>query len=184
MRKATTISGQLTKCMWDNRKHSEHKDTDVLFMSLLYDSKIWTICSCHERRLNTFHTWCLHRTPNIQWETKVPVTDILEKVKLPNLITRLKTQTSPLAWSYALDGCIPKDLLYGEFACVPRPLSWPRLRFQGRLQVGLDNFQHWHFKLGRCSKQQTILEGSAAPGSSRIWREVVEREESAAGPKP
>lgn len=53
----------------------------VLSMQL-YDVETQVPFSKHKKKLNLFHTYCLHYILHIKQETKVPETEVFEKAKL------------------------------------------------------------------------------------------------------
>lgn len=67
---------------------------------------------------------------------------VLEKAKLPSIITTLKHThlcwLDHLHWVY--DGCIAVDLLYGELVDDRRPLGQPRLKFKDICKRDLHTF--------------------------------------------
>ena len=79
-----------------------------------------SLCSsnCQEERVNVFHMCSLRRIMENTWQDKVTNKVVLEKAGIPSLYTLLKQRH--MQWlghvTWMEDGCIPKDLLYGELA--------------------------------------------------------------------
>ena len=84
-----------------------------------------------EKRLNVFHMRCHRRILGIIWQDQVTNKVVLEKAGIPSLYTLLKQRR--MQWlghvTQMKDGCIPKDLLYGELATGKRATGRPQLHF-------------------------------------------------------
>ena len=99
--------------------------------TLLYSSETWTLYSCQERRLNTFHLRCLRRILGITWQDRVPYKDVLAQVGLPSMLALLIQRRLPWLGHVSMkDGRIPKDILYSELTIGTRPAGRPNLRFK------------------------------------------------------
>ena len=64
--------------------------------TLLYSSKTWTLYSCQERRLNTFHPRCLRRILGITWQDYVSNKDVVAQAGLPSMFALLNQRR--LGW--------------------------------------------------------------------------------------
>ena len=99
--------------------------------TLLYGSKTWTLYSCQESRLNTFHLRCLRRILGITWQDCVLIKDVAQ-AGLPSMFALLNQRR--LGWlghvSCMKDVRIPKDILYSKPATGTRPVERPSLRFK------------------------------------------------------
>ena len=134
--KAATTLSRLSKRVWCNNKLTKDTKVEVykacILSTLLYGSETWTLYSNQERRLNAFHMRRLRRILDIPWKDKVPNTKVLERAGITSLYTILKQRH--LRWldhvSHMEDGCIPKDLLYGELSLGNRPAGRPKLRYK------------------------------------------------------
>ena len=88
--------------------------------------------AAQEKKLNIFHLRCLRRILGIRWQDRVPNTEVLGRAGLPSIFTLLSQHR--LRWLGHVrrmeDGCIPKDLLYGELASGTRSPGHPRLRYK------------------------------------------------------
>ena len=133
--KAAMTLSRLTKRVWSN-KLSDHTKVNVykacVISTLLYGSESWTMYAHQEKKLNVFHMHCLRRILGITWQDKVTNKVVLEKAGIPSLYTLLKQRR--MQWlghvTRMKDGCIPKDLLYGELATGKRPTRRPQLRLK------------------------------------------------------
>ncbi len=86
----------------------------------------------HEKKLNSFHLRCLRRILCIQWQDKVPNTEVLECAGMRSMSAILSEKR--LRWLGHVrrmgPGRIPRDLLYGELAEGSRLIGRPRLRYK------------------------------------------------------
>ena len=129
--KAATILGRLTTRIWENPKLTTPTKMAVynacIVSTLPYGSKTWTTYSKQERKLNSFHTHCLHHILSIQWSDKVPKAQVLECAGLSTMFTLLRQRR--LSWLGHVrrmeDGHIPKDILFGELAFGKRSFGRP-----------------------------------------------------------
>ena len=134
--KASGIMSKLHKRVWSNKNLTVNTKMQVyracVLSTLLYSSEAWTTYSAQEKRLNSFHLRCLRRILNIQWQDKVPNTEVLERAGLPSVFSLLSQRR--LRWLGHVhrmdDGRIPKDILYGELAEGSRARGRPKLRFK------------------------------------------------------
>ena len=131
--KAATTLARLTSQVWENPKLTVKTKMAVynacVISTLLYGSESWTTYAKQERRLNTFH---LPRILAISWQDRLTNTDVLSCVGLPSMYTILRQRR--LRWLGHVhrmeDGCIPKDILYGELASGKRSIRCPQLRYK------------------------------------------------------
>ncbi|XP_069187808.1 uncharacterized protein [Procambarus clarkii] len=74
----------------------------------------------------------LRRILDIKWKDHVTNNTVIERTGVPSLFTLLKQRR--MRWlghvTRMEDGCILKDLLYGELASGRRPTGRPQLRFK------------------------------------------------------
>ncbi|GAA6107071.1 uncharacterized protein LOC118407100 [Tachysurus ichikawai] len=100
--------------------------------TLLYSNEAWTTYASEEVKLNSFHLRCLRRILRIQWQDKVPNTEVLERTSVNSMFSILSERR--LCWLGHVrrmdPGRIPKDLLYGELAEGARLTGRPRLRYK------------------------------------------------------
>ncbi len=103
-----------------------------MLSTLLYSSETWTTHVRHEKKLNSFHLRCLRRILCIQWQDKVPNTEVLECAGMRSMSAILSEKR--LRWLSHVrrmgPGRIPSDLLYGELAEGSRLIGRPRLRYK------------------------------------------------------
>ncbi|KAI0232616.1 hypothetical protein LSAT2_017074 [Lamellibrachia satsuma] len=130
---AACTMAKLTKRVWENKILTENTKMRIhhacVFSTLLYGSESWTIYMCQERRLNTFHMRCLKRILGI---TCIPYSDILDRARIRSMYSLLSQRR--LCWLGHVrrmeDGCLPKDILYGQLTSGARPVGRPALIFK------------------------------------------------------
>ena len=132
---AAAVLALLRKRIWDNTMLTISNKMKVyqacVLSTLLYSSKTWTLYSCQESRLNTFHLRCLRRILGITWQDCVPNKDVAQ-AGLPSMFAFPNQRR--LGWlghvSRMKDGRIPKDILYSKLTTGTRPVGRPSLRFK------------------------------------------------------
>jgi len=84
--KAGAAFGQLSKRLWSD--HGVRLETKIqvyraaILSSLLYGSETWTPYRRHIKKLDNFHMKCLCRILNVQWQDRIPNTEILNRCKI------------------------------------------------------------------------------------------------------
>ncbi|BHF70339.1 hypothetical protein SprV_0301338900 [Sparganum proliferum] len=124
--KASQAFGRLQSTVWN--RHGLQLSTKlkmykaVILPTLLYGAKTWTVYTMQARRLNHFHLICLRRILRLNWQDRIPDTDVLERTGILGIYTMLR-QTQ-LRWSGDLvrmdDERLPKRLFYGDVATGSR----------------------------------------------------------------
>ena len=134
--KAFTTLSKLTKRVWENKHLTIPTKINVykacIISTLLYSSESWTTNSTQEQKLQVFHLSCLCRILGITWQDKVQNNDVLLRAGVPSMFTLLcQHHLHWLGYVHRMeDGCIPKDLLYGELATGARCRGLPQLYFK------------------------------------------------------
>nr|VZI45630.1 unnamed protein product [Spirometra erinaceieuropaei] len=99
----------------------------VILPTLLYGAETWTVYTKQARRLNHFHLSCLRRILKLNWQDRIPGTDVLERAGNVSIYTMLKQMQ--LRWSGHLvrvdDERLPKRLFYGDVATGSRRQGGP-----------------------------------------------------------
>nr|VZI43074.1 unnamed protein product [Spirometra erinaceieuropaei] len=94
----------------------------VILPTLLYGAETWTVYTRQARRLNHFHLGCLRRILRLNWQDRIPDTDVLEWTGILSIYTMLRQMQ--LRWSGHLvrmdDERLPKRLFYGDVATGSR----------------------------------------------------------------
>lgn len=134
--KAATVMAKLNLRVWSNSSLTQNTRLRVyqacVLSTLLYGSETWTTYARHERKLNSFHMRCLRRILHINWQDKVPNTEVLKRANTNSVHALL--QVRRLRWLGHVKrmepGRIPKDILYGELAIGQRSSGRPKLRFK------------------------------------------------------
>nr|VZI45777.1 unnamed protein product [Spirometra erinaceieuropaei] len=94
----------------------------VILPTLLYGAETWTVYTKQARRLNYFHLSCLRRILRLNWQDRIPDTDVLERTGILSIYTMLRQMQ--LCRSGHLvrmdDERLPKRLFYGDVATGSR----------------------------------------------------------------
>ena len=134
--KATGVFSNLEERVWTNRNLSISTRVAVykacVLSTLLYSSETWTTYAKDERRLNSYHLRCLRRILGIQWEDRIPNTEVLDRANSTSIQSMLCLRR--LRWFGHVRRMkperIPKQLLYGELSDGTRPAGRPILRYK------------------------------------------------------
>ena len=86
--KASAVTSQLSKHVWENKKLTLNTNMKVyqacVLSTLLYGSETWPTYSVQERRLNSVFQCHLRTIMNVTWKDHVSNHDILAKGKIPS----------------------------------------------------------------------------------------------------
>ena len=69
----------------------------VVLPTLLYACETWTVYQQHAKRLNHFHRSCLRKLLKIQWQDRIPDTEVLKRARMQSVHTLLKL--AQLRWT-------------------------------------------------------------------------------------
>ena len=118
--KASAAFGRLCGSIWDRSRI--RLDTKlkvykaVVLPTILYACETWKVYQWHAKRLNHFRTGCLRKLLKIEWQDRIPDTEVLKKAGMQNVHTLLKL--AQLRWAGHItripEECLPKEILYGE----------------------------------------------------------------------
>nr|VZI37745.1 unnamed protein product [Spirometra erinaceieuropaei] len=90
----------------------------IILPTLLYETKTWTVYTNQARRLNNFHLRCIRRILRLNWQDRIPDTEVLERTGILSIYAILRQMQ--LRWSGHLvrmdDERLPKRLFYGDVA--------------------------------------------------------------------
>ncbi|BHF84132.1 hypothetical protein SprV_0902728200 [Sparganum proliferum] len=99
----------------------------AILPTLLYGAETWTVYKKQAHRLNHFHLSCLRRILKLEWQNRIPDTDVLERTRIPGIYAVLRQ--IQLRWSGHLVGMdderLPKQLFYGEVITSSRGQEGP-----------------------------------------------------------
>nr|VZI11553.1 unnamed protein product [Spirometra erinaceieuropaei] len=99
--KASQAFGRLRSTVWN--RHGLQLSTKlkmykaVILPTLLYGAETWTVYTRQARRLNHFHLSCLRRILRLNWQDRIPDTEVLERTGIPSIYAILKQMQ--LRWS-------------------------------------------------------------------------------------
>nr|VZI51958.1 unnamed protein product [Spirometra erinaceieuropaei] len=103
--KASQAFGRLRSTVWN--RHGLQLSTKlkmykaVILPTLLYGAETWTVYTRQARRLNHFHLSCLRRILRLNWQDRIPDTEVLERTGILSIYAILKQMQ--LRWSGHLD---------------------------------------------------------------------------------
>ena len=91
--KAAAVMARQKQRVWNNPslivKTKIHVYQACVLSILLYSSEAWTTYVSQERKLNSFHLRCLRCILHIQWQDKVPNTEVLDRANLKSIFAIL-----------------------------------------------------------------------------------------------
>ncbi|BHF79977.1 hypothetical protein SprV_0702310100 [Sparganum proliferum] len=185
--KASQTFGHLRSTVWN--RHGLQLSTKlkmykaVILPTLLYGAETWTVYTKQARRLNHFHLSCLRRILRLNWQARIPDTDVLERTGILSIYAMLRQ--IQLRWSGHLvrmdNERLPKRLFYGEVATGSRRQGRPFRRYKDTLKSSLKRLQinptNWEeLALDRPTWRRTVKTGAAIYEANRIAAAKVKRE--------
>nr|VZI03759.1 unnamed protein product [Spirometra erinaceieuropaei] len=99
--KASQAFGRLQSTVWN--RHGLQLSTKlkmykaVILPTLLYGAETWTVYTRQARRLNHFHPSCLRRILRLNWQDRIPDTEVLERTGILSIYSMLRQMQ--LRWS-------------------------------------------------------------------------------------
>nr|VZI41277.1 unnamed protein product [Spirometra erinaceieuropaei] len=115
----------------------------VILPTLLYEAETWTVYTKQARRLNHFHLSCLSRILRLNWQDRIPDTDVLERTGILSIYSMLRQMQ--LRWSGHLvrmdDERLPKRLVNGDVATGSRRQGGQIRRYKNILKSSLKRLQ-------------------------------------------
>ncbi|BHF69306.1 hypothetical protein SprV_0301235000 [Sparganum proliferum] len=191
--KASQAFGRLRSTVWN--RHGLQLSTKlemykaVILPTLLYGAETWTVYTTQARRLNHFHLSCLRRILRLNWQDRIPDTDVLERTGILSIYAMLRQ--IQLRWSGHLvrmdDEQLPKRLFYGDVATGSGRQGRPIRRYKNTLKSSLKHLQinptNWEeLALDRPTWRRTVKTGAAIYEANRIADAKVKREAKREGP--
>ncbi|BHF68203.1 hypothetical protein SprV_0301123600 [Sparganum proliferum] len=185
--KSSQAFGRLRSTVWN--RHGLQLSTKlkmykaVILPTLLYGAETWTVYAKQARRLNHFHLSCLRRILRLNWQDRIPDTDVLERTGILSIYAMLRQ--IQLRWSGHLvrmdDERLPKRLFYGDVATGSRRQGRPIRRYKDTLKSSLKRLQinptNWEeLALDRPTWRRTVKTGAAIYEANRIAAAKVKRE--------
>nr|VZI52711.1 unnamed protein product [Spirometra erinaceieuropaei] len=177
--KASQAFGRLRSTVWN--RHGLQLSTKlkmyraVILPTLLYGAETWTVYTIQARRLNHFHLSCLRRILRLNWQDRIPDTEVLIRTGIPSLYAILKQMQ--LRWSGHLvrmdDERLPKRLFYGDVATGSRRQGGQIRRYKDTLKSSLKRLQinptKWEdLARDRPTWRRTVKTGAAIYEANRI----------------
>nr|VZI28741.1 unnamed protein product [Spirometra erinaceieuropaei] len=155
----------------------------VILPTLLYGAETWTVYTRQARRLNHFHLSCLRRILRLNWQDRIPDTEVLERTGILSIYSMLRQ--IQLRWSGHLvrmdDERLPKRLFYGDVATGSRRQGGQIRRYKDTLMSSLKrlhiNPTNWkELARDRPTWRRTVKAGAAIYDANRIAAAKVKRE--------
>nr|VZI34276.1 unnamed protein product [Spirometra erinaceieuropaei] len=155
----------------------------VIPPTLLYGAETWTVYTRQARRLNHFHLSCLRRILRLNWQDRIPDTEVLERTGMLSIYSMLRQMQ--LRWSGHLvpmdDERLPKRLFYGDVATGSRRQGGPIRRYKDTLRSSLKLLQinptNWEeLACDRPAWRRTVKTDAAIHEANRIAAAKAKRE--------
>nr|VZI37212.1 unnamed protein product [Spirometra erinaceieuropaei] len=185
--KASQAFGRLQSTVWN--RHGLQLSTKlkmykaVILPTLLYGAETLTVYTRQARRLNHFHLNCLRRILRLNWQDRIPDTDVLERTGMLSIYSVLRQMQ--LRWSGHLvrmdDERLPKRLFYGDVATGSRRQGGQIRRYKDTLKSSLKRLQinptNWEELVrDRPTWRRTVKTGAAIYEANQIAAAKVKRE--------
>ncbi|BHF57900.1 hypothetical protein SprV_0100084600 [Sparganum proliferum] len=185
--KASQAFGRLQSTVWN--RHGLQLSTKlkmykaVILPTLLYGAETWTVYTKQARRLNHFHLSCLRRILRLNWQDRIPDTDLLERTGILSIYTILRQMQ--LRWSGHLvrmdDDRLPKRFFYGDVATGSRRQGGQIRRYKDTLKSSLKRLQinptNWEeIAHDRPTWRRAVKTGATIYEANRIAAAKVKRE--------
>nr|VZI17359.1 unnamed protein product [Spirometra erinaceieuropaei] len=184
---ASHAFGRLQSTVWN--RHGLQLSTKlkmnkaVILPTLLYAAETWTMYKKQTRRLNHFHLSCLRRILRLNWQDRIPDTEVLERTGMLSIYSMLRQMQ--LRWSGHLvrmdDERLPRRLFYGDVATGSRRQGGQIRRYKDTLKSSLKRLQinptNWEeLALDRPTWRRTVKTGAAIYEANRIAAAKAKRE--------
>nr|VZI07372.1 unnamed protein product [Spirometra erinaceieuropaei] len=134
------------QCMWSSCSSGGSRDGDLRRGFIVpVDLRCIYLHSLllPRRRLNHFHLSCLRRILKVNWQDRIPDTDMLERTGILSIYTMLRQMQ--LRWSGHLvrmdDERLPKRLFYGDVVTSSRRQGGQIRRYKDTLKSALKHLQ-------------------------------------------
>nr|VZI09441.1 unnamed protein product [Spirometra erinaceieuropaei] len=155
----------------------------VILPTILYGAETWTVYAKQARRLNHFHLSCLRRILWLNWQDRIPDTDVLERTEILSIYAIMRQ--IQLCWSghpvSMDDERLPKGLFYGDVATGSRCQGGQIRRYKDTLKSSLKRLQinptNWEeLALDRPTWRRTAKTGAVIYEANRIAAAEAKRE--------
>nr|VZI20805.1 unnamed protein product [Spirometra erinaceieuropaei] len=155
----------------------------VILPTLLYVAETWTVYTKQARRLNHFHFCCLRRILRLNWQDRIPDTDVLERTGILSIYTMLRQMQLRCSGHLVRmdDERLPKRLFYGDVARGFRRQGGQIRRYRDTLKSSLKRLQinptYWEeLAHDRPTWRRTVRTGAAIYEANRIAAAKAKRE--------
>ena len=136
-----------------------------------------------EHQLNICHMRCLRKILGVTSKDRISNHEILAQTSIPSIYSLLSQHR--LRWAGHVrrmqDGCIPKDIMYGELEQGTRAAGRPKLNYRDVLKRDLRstdiNIQTWEQSAtDRPAWRQIVHAGISAPEAKRAEASLEKRQ--------
>nr|VZI51541.1 unnamed protein product [Spirometra erinaceieuropaei] len=155
----------------------------VILPTLLYGAETWTVYTRQARRLNHFHLSCLSRILRLNWQDRIPDTDVLERTAIVTIYTMLRQMQLRRSGHLVRmdDERLPKRLFYGDVATGSRRQGGQIRRYKDTLKSSLKRLQinstNWEeLAHDRPTWRRTVKTDAAICEANRIAAARAKRE--------
>ena len=169
--KASAAFRRLRGIIWDRSGRLDTKlkvYKSVVLPTLLYAFETWTVYQRHAKGLSHFHTSCLRKFLKINWQDKIPHTEVLKRAEMQSVHTLLKL--AQLRWTGHVtrmpDERLPKKILYGELQIGKRSHVGQKKRYKDTLKASLKDFSTNTVVRTDCTGSNKV----ARPHKTGCWR--------------
>nr|VZI48250.1 unnamed protein product [Spirometra erinaceieuropaei] len=154
----------------------------VILPTLLYGAETWTVYTKQARCLNHLHLSCLRRILRLNWQDRIPDTDVLERTGFLSIYSMLYQMQ--LRWSGYLvlmdDERLSKRFFYGDVATGSRHQGGQIRRYMDTLKSSMKRLQinpsNWDdLSQNRPKWRRTVKTGAAIYEANRIAAAEMKR---------
>nr|VZI46425.1 unnamed protein product [Spirometra erinaceieuropaei] len=155
----------------------------VILPTLLYGAETLTVYTKQAHRLNHFHLSCLRRILGLDWQDRIPDTDVLERTGIVSIYTMLRQMQLHRSGHLVRmdDERLPKRLFYGDVATGSRRQGGQIRRYKDTLKSSLKHLQinptNWEeLALDRPTWRRKVKTGAVIYEANSIAATKVKRE--------
>nr|VZI06747.1 unnamed protein product [Spirometra erinaceieuropaei] len=145
--KASQAFGRLQSTVWN--RHGLQLSTKlkiykaIILPTLLYGAETWTVYAKQARRLNHFYLSCLRHILSLNWQDRIPDTDVLERTGTLSICAILRQMRLRLSDHLVRrdEERLPNRLFYGDVATGSRRQGGQIRRYKETLKSSLKRLQ-------------------------------------------
>ena len=118
----------------------------MVLLTLLYACETLIVNQRHAKRLNHFHTSCHRKLLNINWQDRIPHTEVLKRAGMQ---CTYSSEIGTVKMHYQnSDERLPKKIVYGELQVGKRSHGGQKKRYKDTIKASLKafNIPTWSWK--------------------------------------